>query len=874
MQYTFTGEPHHIISKPHGNSKAALPYIRTTPSTLQKLKESYKKHSSKRIIFDLVKEKGGVQKLSAAGDIPRNQKQVYNLSNKKSLKDDALLSVMVMCKEGQGKGADQAFVGIVTSAPEPMSVLCTNSQLFDIQRFCTDACTSYPLSIDPTFDLGDFSVTVTSYRNLMLKSCRTNKNPVMLGPMMVHRCKFFSSYHFFASSLISLNPSLIQLRAFGTDGEEGLYKAFATQFPSAAHLRCFLHFRDNCKTKLQQLHVSNDVVLDIIQDILGSYLKGKPGLVDMNNVADLQSKFMSLKEKWDKEAPGFFDWFLKNKLMTVESCMLKPVREFAGLGSPPDPFYTNDVESANRIIKRKTDYKASEWPEFCKLAKELIEEQENEIEKAIIGVGEYKFNDDYAHLAIPLGKWSSMSQLQRKKHIDKIKSLTLQEAKTYGKPKVSKANESIASSHSSLSICGNTFFADKCQLSEDILYNIFSKAEKLVCSATSICQSPGSTDARLVESKSGQRPHFVVKTRNSKYNCDADCPMWKCSKLCSHTVACAYLDGCLQEFLNVITDAPSFYALSKCGTPAQAGKKAHKRKACTKSAAKALTNLQDEISSQLHAVSSSISSNTCSLSTSIAGKFSNASEVSSLEATPAPLKQTQIIQSPCISVTQNLGGNNNTTTETTVILSSAPCVVQSPSISVTQSITGSNSVMRSSSSCAITDSNFQSATANKVPAINTSQEMTYNSLLSALILHLAKGATQQGTMHQPQVPTSSSVAANVGHLFYIMYISGNISRCQGCSGKILRTSTGKPLPPPDDLVVQHKEQVLFQNQKTGNFQLSHDFRNVYYHPRLSCIKRKFPSFLATQHLRINPDVATMLTSVHKNHLFQEFQFQL
>ena len=220
----------------------------------------------------------------------------------------------------------------------------------------------------------------------------------------------------------------------------------------------------------------------------------------------------------------------------------------------------------------------------------------------------------------------------------------------------------------------------------------------------------------------------------------------------------------------VITYAPSFYALSKCDTPVQAGKKAHKHKECTKSAAKALTNLQDEITSQLHAVSSSISSNTCFLSTSITGKFSNASGVSSLEATPAPLKKTQVIQSPCISVTQNLGDN-------------------------------------------------------------TSQEMTFNSLLSALILQLAKGATHQGTMHQPQVPTtSSSVAANVGHLFYITYISRNISRCQGCSGKILRTSTGKPLPPPDDLVVQHKEHVLFQNQKTGNFQLSHDFCNVYYHP--------------------------------------------
>ena len=208
VQYSFTGEPHHVISKPHGNSKTARPFIRTTPSTLQKLKKFYKKQSSKKIIFDLVKEKGGVQKLKAAGDIPRNHKQVYNL-NSRSLKEDALLSVMVMCKEGKGKGDNQAFVRIVTSAPEPMSVLCTDSQLFDIQRFCTDACTSYPLSIDPTFDLGDFSVTVTSYRNLLLKSCRTSKNPVMLGPMMVHRCKLFSSYHFFASSLISLNPSLI-----------------------------------------------------------------------------------------------------------------------------------------------------------------------------------------------------------------------------------------------------------------------------------------------------------------------------------------------------------------------------------------------------------------------------------------------------------------------------------------------------------------------------------------------------------------------------------------------------------------------------------------------------------------------------------------
>ena len=239
------------------------------------MKESCKKKSPKELIHSITKEKGGIQKLKTVGDIPRNNKQVYNL-NSKSPENDALLSVMVMCKESQGKDTDP-FVRVVTSAPEPMSVLCTNAQLFDIQRFCTDSIHFSPISVDPTFDLGDFCVTVISYRNLMLKKMRTKKNPVMLGPMMVHRRKLFSTYHFFASSLVSLNPSIAQLRSFGTDGEECLYSAFAAQFPCATHLRCFLHFRDNCKTKLQHLSISNEVCFDILQDILGSFLRGNRG---------------------------------------------------------------------------------------------------------------------------------------------------------------------------------------------------------------------------------------------------------------------------------------------------------------------------------------------------------------------------------------------------------------------------------------------------------------------------------------------------------------------------------------------------------------------------------------------------------------------
>ena len=61
VQYSFTGDPHCIISKPHRNSKLHLPFIRTTPSTLGKLKESFKK-SAKELVNTIIKEKGGVKK--------------------------------------------------------------------------------------------------------------------------------------------------------------------------------------------------------------------------------------------------------------------------------------------------------------------------------------------------------------------------------------------------------------------------------------------------------------------------------------------------------------------------------------------------------------------------------------------------------------------------------------------------------------------------------------------------------------------------------------------------------------------------------------------------------------------------------------------
>ena len=66
---------------------------------------------------------------------------------------------MQMCKVSSG--GETAFVRS-ECAPEPMCILATDQQLVDMERFCTGDASSV-LSVDPTFNLGTFYATPTTY---------------------------------------------------------------------------------------------------------------------------------------------------------------------------------------------------------------------------------------------------------------------------------------------------------------------------------------------------------------------------------------------------------------------------------------------------------------------------------------------------------------------------------------------------------------------------------------------------------------------------------------------------------------------------------------------------------------------------------------
>ena len=452
----------------------------------------------------------------------------------------------------------------MNAAPYSMMVLAFDWMLDDVVRFYTVPGNCSVLSVDPTFSLGSFDVTVTTYGHLLLTmKDRKLKHPTMIGPLFIHVRKDFSAYHFFASSLVSQRHELHQLQCFGSDGEAALVKAFSTVFSKASHLGCFLHFRENVERKLRELNIPKETAKEFVRDVFGCVASRQRGLVDAKISVELEDMFSSVQQIWnDRErksssTPVFHRWFGTYCLDVVKDSMLASVREQAGLGSPPEPFYTNAIESKNNILKQHLNRKSSSLPKFVEQMKTLLQQQYKEIQMAVPSEEEYRIACNYLHLACDSQKWFKMSPKQRQAKISKFMQYPLQ-------PVPCTVEQQGDSSLSELGLPPHT------------ASTIWSRAQLLAENESSNVAAPGDETAFLVKSSSGQRPHYVKSTKKGGFACDDQCLGYKSLRICSHTVASAIKKGDINSYLRWykgLKVKPSFSNLSEHRQPSGTGKK-------------------------------------------------------------------------------------------------------------------------------------------------------------------------------------------------------------------------------------------------------------------------------------------------------------
>lgn len=192
VQYFFTGGKRVPVSMlSHGNARKALhrAFYRTQPSTLQKIKEECTNKPASVVYADTFESAGGVEGCKSSSEEPRNKTQVYNARKNCKREDgsskDHIFDLLELLKKHQAC-QDGGFLREVTFSSTPCAILASKAQLENIVTFCCQRSSFSILGVDATFELGDFYVTLTTYRNLFLRSQRMNKTPMLLGPAFIH----------------------------------------------------------------------------------------------------------------------------------------------------------------------------------------------------------------------------------------------------------------------------------------------------------------------------------------------------------------------------------------------------------------------------------------------------------------------------------------------------------------------------------------------------------------------------------------------------------------------------------------------------------------------------------------------------------------
>ena len=202
MQYYFDGNEHEISCD---ETRKRWEITFSTRKHEKNIKvERKKKH------FIVLSSVGRFENTRTVADIPINYKQVCDVSQQ-SQSEEELIEILDLCW-GQ-EGTRNAFIRDVWAAPEKSIFLATNTQLADIERFCCSNHCWRVFGIDPTFNICDSNITITTYKHPLLCRTGTNISPVLLGPILIHSNKSYDSF---------FDPNMSNLKAFRRDGEKNL----------------------------------------------------------------------------------------------------------------------------------------------------------------------------------------------------------------------------------------------------------------------------------------------------------------------------------------------------------------------------------------------------------------------------------------------------------------------------------------------------------------------------------------------------------------------------------------------------------------------------------------------------------------------------
>ena len=488
------------------------------------------------------------------------------------------------------------FLQFVQGASQPLAFLADERQLNHLERFCTNLSKPGILSIDTTYNCGEFYVTPTTYRHQLFLSKRTGKHPVLLGPTLIHKHRDQEAFSYLASSMIRLKPSFAKILAVGCDRERAIKNGPTPHFPCSVFLACKKHFEDDIQRKLTELGLNGKERNQIVADIFGSEVTRERGLIDRKSELDFERDLAELEQVWnDRErearqtsAPEFHSWFVRYQAKDVKEMLLYPVRRDVGLGY--DFYYKNDPESVHRNNKSRQNYNATEIPTVV----ENIRKEKNSnlcyVEDAIIGNGPFELVPQFAHFSVDQHSWTyEWSADKKQKHLRQFQQALATDQLPIG-TSTSRADDEEQGQVERAGVQEEDVDtppeekeerSDKTATSvlpcETGLSTVFlpsyNKASHLLFDTDTIVKVPGNHKGFLVASDTEATPYFVAVKENGP--CICQCKGFKTASICSHSLAVVDHVGKLDQYLSWFQSrgGPNITAAASTTAPKSTGRK-------------------------------------------------------------------------------------------------------------------------------------------------------------------------------------------------------------------------------------------------------------------------------------------------------------
>ena len=231
LQYSNTGKED-VKVEAHKNSKRNhQPYYATATSTRKRIEEKTKSQMGPSSIFDELYESGGgiVESMSFASQLRGFSQVKYERKKlRQQHSKDTLSEIIDKCKQSNGE-----FLHSLQVSPNIRVVLATKAQVADLVKYCCNPEGFSIFGIDVTYDIGDFFVTTTTYRHLMLIDKESQTHPNFPGPMMIHTDEGADVFRYFMSTLKGINREVENILFVGCDRQKAIVNGLSPELPIA-----------------------------------------------------------------------------------------------------------------------------------------------------------------------------------------------------------------------------------------------------------------------------------------------------------------------------------------------------------------------------------------------------------------------------------------------------------------------------------------------------------------------------------------------------------------------------------------------------------------------------------------------------------------